>query len=72
LSKEEQQNDIKDALAFGNHKGAWQKPELLKKLIGKDLKVWLQLASTSCQRPTDPRPLHDTNEHHGTEYHQQV
>jgi hypothetical protein len=28
LSKEEQQNDIEDALAFGNHKGASQKPKL--------------------------------------------
>ncbi len=32
--------------------------------------VWLQLADTSLQRPTDSRPLRGTNEHHGTEYHQ--
>ena len=30
LSKEERQNDIEDALTFGNHKGASEKPELLK------------------------------------------
>ena len=32
--------------------------------------VWLQHADTSLQRPADPRPLHGTNEHHGTEYYQ--
>ena len=38
LSEEEQRNNIEDALAFGNHKGALQKPELLKKLVGKNVK----------------------------------
>jgi hypothetical protein len=35
LSEEERIQDIDDALTFGNHKGASQKPELLKKLSGK-------------------------------------
>jgi hypothetical protein len=43
LSKEEQQNDKEDAFAFGNHKGASQKPELLKKLVGKDIKYGYSL-----------------------------
>ena len=43
LSKEERQKDIEDALAFGNHKGASQKPELLKKLVGKDVKYGYSL-----------------------------
>ena len=43
LSKEERQNNIEDALAFGNHKGASQKPELLKKLVGKDVKYGYSL-----------------------------
>jgi hypothetical protein len=36
ISKEEQVQDLKNALAFGNHKRASAKPELLKELIGKD------------------------------------
>ena len=43
LSKEEQQNNIEDALAFGNHKGALQKPELLKQLLRKDVKYGYSL-----------------------------
>jgi hypothetical protein len=43
LSKEERQKDLEDALAFGNHKGALQKPELLKKLIGNDVKYGYSL-----------------------------
>jgi hypothetical protein len=43
LSEEERQKDLEDALAFGNHKGALQKPELLKKLIGKDVKYGYSL-----------------------------
>jgi hypothetical protein len=43
LSKEERRIHIEDALAFGNHKGTLQKPELLKKLVGKDLKYGCSL-----------------------------
>jgi hypothetical protein len=43
LSKEEQRKDIEDALAFSNHKGTSQKPELLKKLVGKDVKYGYSL-----------------------------
>ncbi len=43
LSKEEQQKDLDNALTFGNHKGTSQKPELLKKLIGKDVKYGYSL-----------------------------
>ena len=38
LSKEEQQKDLINTLAFRNHKGASQKLALLKKLIRKDVK----------------------------------
>ena len=44
LSEEERQKDIEDALAFGNHKGTSQTPELLKKLVGKDVKY-----ATACR-----------------------
>jgi hypothetical protein len=43
LGEEERQKDIEDALAVGNHKGALQKPELLKKLVGKDVKYGYSL-----------------------------
>jgi hypothetical protein len=38
ISKNKQQQDLVDALTFGNHKGASQKPVILKKLIAKDVK----------------------------------
>jgi hypothetical protein len=38
LSEESRTSDLRDALAFGNHKGASKKPDLLLKLIGKDVK----------------------------------
>jgi hypothetical protein len=38
MSKEEQVQDLNNALTFGNHKGASSKLELLKKLKGKDVK----------------------------------
>jgi hypothetical protein len=34
---------LEDALTFGNHKGASQKPILLKKLIAKDIKYGYSL-----------------------------
>ncbi len=37
-SKNEQQQDLVNALTFGNHKGALQKLVILKKLIAKDIK----------------------------------
>jgi hypothetical protein len=38
ISKEEQAQDSVDAVTFGNQKGALGKPELLKKVFGKDVK----------------------------------
>jgi hypothetical protein len=38
LSKRDRIEDLNEALQFGNHKGALQKPELLKKLISDDIK----------------------------------
>jgi hypothetical protein len=43
ISNDERQKDIQDALAFGNHKGATAKPEILKKLIAKDVKYGYSL-----------------------------
>jgi hypothetical protein len=43
LSERERRDNIEDALTFGNHKGAAQKPELLKKLVGKDVKYGYSL-----------------------------
>ena len=38
LNESKRIQDLEDALAFGNHKGALQKPDLLEKLIIKDVK----------------------------------
>ena len=38
LNEEKRVADVKEALAFGNHKGASAKPELLQKLVSKDIK----------------------------------
>jgi hypothetical protein len=37
ISKEHRKRDLDDTLSFGNHKVATAKPELLKKLINKDV-----------------------------------
>jgi hypothetical protein len=38
ISENERQQDLANALTFRNHKGALQKPVILKKLIAKDIK----------------------------------
>jgi hypothetical protein len=43
ISKEERQEEVIDALTFGNHKGALAKQDLLCKLIGKDVKYGYSL-----------------------------
>ncbi len=43
LSNESQQKNLISALAFGNHKGASAKPELLWHLISKDVKYGYSL-----------------------------
>jgi hypothetical protein len=43
ISKEDQASDLQEALIFGNHKGASSKPDLLKKLISKDVKCGYSL-----------------------------
>jgi hypothetical protein len=37
ISEEERIADVKEALQFGNHKGAKSQPELLKKLVTGDV-----------------------------------
>ena len=37
VSPEEKKQDVDDALAFGNHKGAESNQQLLKKLVAKDV-----------------------------------
>jgi hypothetical protein len=44
MSKEARQQDVLDALKFGNHKGASAKLDLLRKLIGKDVKFGYSFA----------------------------
>jgi hypothetical protein len=43
ISKNERQQDLVNAPTFGNHKGASQKPIILKKLIAKDVKYGYSL-----------------------------
>ncbi len=38
ISKESRESNLRDALNCGNHKGTSRKPDLLLKLIGKDVK----------------------------------
>ncbi len=38
VSKAIRASDLQDALTFGNHKGASTKPDLLLKLVSKDVK----------------------------------
>jgi len=43
ISNENRASDLQEALIFGNHKGASLKPEVLKKLISKDVKYGYSL-----------------------------
>lgn len=43
LSKEDQVKVLADAFTFGNHKGAFTKPVLLRNLISKDVKYGYSL-----------------------------
>jgi hypothetical protein len=43
ISEEDRESDLKEALTFGNHKGASSKPEVLKKLVNKDIKYGYSL-----------------------------
>jgi hypothetical protein len=43
ISEEDRASDLQEALIFGNHKGASSKPDLLKKLISKDVKYGYSL-----------------------------
>jgi hypothetical protein len=43
ISKDKQKTDLNNPLAFGNHKCASAKPNLLQKLIGKDIKYGYSL-----------------------------
>jgi hypothetical protein len=43
ISKNERQQDLANALTFGNHKGASQKSVILKKLIARDVKYGYSL-----------------------------
>jgi hypothetical protein len=44
ISKEGRKQDVLDALTFGHHKGASAKPDLLQKLISKDIKYGYSFA----------------------------
>jgi hypothetical protein len=37
ISKDKRKQDVLNALTFGNHKGALAKPDLIQKIIGKDI-----------------------------------
>ena len=43
ISEEDRASNLQEALIFGNHKGASSKPDLLKKLISKDVKYGYSL-----------------------------
>ena len=43
ISEEDRARDLNKALTFGNHKGASSKPEILKKLVNKDIKYSFSL-----------------------------
>ena len=43
ISKEDRASNLQETLIFGNHKGVSSKPDLLKKLISKDVKYGYSL-----------------------------
>ena len=43
ISEEDRESDLNEALTFGNHKGASSKPEVLSKLVNKDIKYGYSL-----------------------------
>jgi hypothetical protein len=67
LSEESQQKDLIDALAFGNHKGASAKPELLWHLISKDVKYGYSLSI----HQINPRSCNGSYEYHGAKHDEQ-
>ncbi len=44
ISEDARKRDVLDALTFGNHKGASTKPDLLQKLVGKEVKYGYSFA----------------------------
>jgi hypothetical protein len=66
VNKENRQQDLEDALTFGNHKGASAQPALLKNSSKKYSSM-----DTACQFP-NTRVSNGTNEHHGAKYNEQL
>ncbi len=68
LSMSDKIEDLTEALAFGNHKGASQKSVLLKKLISDDIHYGygLVIPRSTGKNLTSPKCMRSTNEHHET------
>jgi hypothetical protein len=65
LDEEKRVSDLKEALAFGNHKGATNKPELLRELVNNDVTYGyalvlpldkIQSIPLVCMAPTNVAP----------------
>ena len=54
ISEEQRLSDVKEALIFGNHKGALEDPELLVKLVTKDVKYGYAVAFPLSKAPQIP------------------
>jgi hypothetical protein len=61
-------SDPKEALSFGNHKGASNNHELLKKLV-EIYCAWLWTCCFTGYDGTDTRRFDGTNDHHKSKYH---
>jgi hypothetical protein len=71
LDEEKRLSDLKEALAFGNHRGATNKPELLKELVNNDVSYGYALVLPLnkilsiphiCMAPMNVAPQHSIDE----------
>jgi hypothetical protein len=72
LDEEQRVSDLKEALVFGNHKGATNKPELLRELVNNDVTYGFALVLPLdkvlsiphiCMAPLNVAPQHSIDEY---------
>jgi hypothetical protein len=70
LNEDSKRADVNKALAFGNHKGALMQPELLKKLVSKDVHFGYCLLLLLTKSNKYSRHSHHAHEHTETKHNQ--
>jgi hypothetical protein len=71
ISEENGQQDLEDALTFGNHKGVLIQPVLLKKLISKYV-IHGNCLPTPVECQINSRVSNGTHEHYAVKYNQLI